>query len=324
VASFTDVNRSGGNSNIDYATTDDMPRSFSADPNLYNRAYSKLKEKIGERAAVGIALAEAHQSMEMISHRLIQMVKFTSAISRGRFGDASDALGLRKKANAYGRGRLRAGSKGFANRYLEYHFGWQPLLQDIYDSAEALSSPILPHDAVISVKGRWNSESHERTASGGIIGDHWTSTSTEQIIRMKCGVQVSNPNLALAQQLGLINPATIVWEKVPYSFVLDWFVNVADFLASYTDFAGLTLIKPHRTIFTRYVLSESRRTVYPPSDGYDHETSSFISWTKTSVVTERILGSFPGPELTVRRWKSPSPVRGLTAVSLLLQKLRKS
>jgi hypothetical protein len=35
---------------------------------------------------------------------------------------------------------------------------------------------------------------------------------------------------ALASALGLMNPAKIVWNAIPFSFAVDWFVNVAGWL----------------------------------------------------------------------------------------------
>lgn len=38
---------------------------------------------------------------------------------------------------------------------------------------------------------------------------------------------------SLAATLGLNNPVGIYWEKIPFSFVVDWFVNVGDFIENY-------------------------------------------------------------------------------------------
>jgi hypothetical protein len=39
--------------------------------------------------------------------------------------------------------------------------------------------------------------------------------------------------------VGLLNPATVAWELVPYSFIADWFVPVGDYLTGLTADCGL-------------------------------------------------------------------------------------
>jgi hypothetical protein len=51
--------------------------------------------------------------------------------------------------------------------------------------------------------------------------------------------RLSNPSLAQLNGTGLLNPALLYWELMPYSFVVDWFIPVGDVLASLTAGLGL-------------------------------------------------------------------------------------
>jgi hypothetical protein len=125
---------------------------------------------------------------------------------------------------------------------------------------------------------------------------------------MAVDVRVDNPNLHLAQQLGFINPLSVAWELVPFSFVVDWFGNVGQVLASFSDFAGLSQVNPRTTTFQKTTKLTQTYTGYVAN----HE----------SVYVTRIT-SIVGPVLIRSQWKGISPVRGLTACSLLLQALGK-
>jgi hypothetical protein len=122
---------------------------------------------------------------------------------------------------------------------------------------------------------------------------------------------VSNPNLYLASQLGFVNPAAIAWELVPFSFVVDWFVNVGEFLNNFTDLWGLTVTDPYTSILCTGVGQFSG--LWNSDPGY--------SVTYTNVYCSRST-SLSGAALRVRPWKGVSPVRAATAISLLVQQLR--
>lgn len=48
-----------------------------------------------------------------------------------------------------------------------------------------------------------------------------------------------NPGLRQLNGLGLLNPALLWWELLPYSFVVDWFLPVGDVLTSLTAGIGM-------------------------------------------------------------------------------------
>jgi len=45
----------------------------------------------------------------------------------------------------------------------------------------------------------------------------------------------------LAKQLGLTNPVQVLWDAVPMSFVVDWFLPVNKYLSSFDASLGVTL-----------------------------------------------------------------------------------
>jgi hypothetical protein len=207
--------------------------------------------------------------------------------------------------------RFKRGAKSFGDNYLEFHFGWEPLVKDIWSAAHiALEDPF---------KGLGKRFKSAATAKGvTTLGNKnsryavWRELTWKESVCLRANIQVTNPNLHQLQQMGLLNPAVVLWELVPYSFVLDWFVNVGDTLSSFTDFAGLTL---SYSSSTRLIRCKENKFYNYPWVPYPRGTVDHVSLVRS-------LG-IPKPQLAFKEVKLPSVTRGLTAVSLLTQFLRR-
>ncbi len=300
---------------------------------LIARSYARLVEQVGKAVQGGVATAEGRQAVGMIAQRMGQMTSFTRNIFRGRFGLAAGALGLewtsrnvrRKIFTPIPPPRLlrqpkylaRESVRSLSNIYLEFHFGWVPLMKDIHDAMEVIQHPIKPH----RVKGsattfrpdprpgllRTEDATHVRieTCTG-----QWKTTFTQ-----RAEIIVSNPNLAKMQQWGVVNPLSIAWELVPFSFVLDWFVNVGDYLNSLTDFAGLTLRYPHKTMFSRYA---GARSISMQAKNPNVSNTSMEQGLYEAQFCNRSY-YIEGPTIALKESKPWGYRRGLAATSLLMQ-----
>jgi hypothetical protein len=265
----------------------------------FNAAYSQFKAQLGEAASLSVTVAEHKQALLMIERRASQLYKFVRDLRRLNFSGASKALGLQKPPR-----NLKRNAKSFSSNYLEFHFGWVPLVKDIGQAVEVLQRGIPP----FFIRGRGRSRLSKWTESYS-TSYFWKADFQEQCsCQIGAFVDVTNPNLWRANQLGFVNPALVAWELVPFSFVVDWFVNVSDFLGQFTDFYGLTLSKPRTT----YLQLSEKSELYAPR-------GKATSW--KSVDLERSL-SIAGPALRVRNPWTLSPRRGLAAISLLIQRMR--
>lgn len=264
----------------------------------YNKAYERLKEGLRDSAELAVSLAERKQAMSMMSQRLLQIADFTLAIKQGRFNKAAEVLGVSRRQLR--RINLRSGAKSASSNYLEFHFGWSPLVGDIGNAINFLQAPIPP----VKVRGSATSKSQDVFSNPA---PWWWRRQCDYKVtwRLGCEVAVDNPNLWLANSLGFVNPATVAWELVPFSFVVDWFVNVSDFLSGFTDFAGLTVVRPYRTRFW------SVSHLFTQYDDYSY----WGDWTGT----QRWVDDLPGPSLTVRAPWRLSARRGAAAAALLVQ-----
>lgn len=203
-----------------------LPPDFSWGP-LDSAAYSKFNGKLRKgSASMGVTLASWKQSRDMIVNRSSHLSKTLDAsISRLR-GDK----GAREK--------LRRNRQPTASQVLEVEFGWMPLFQDFKAALTTVCKDGIPPEWVTSrarssiMWSQSGTESNPRIRES-MDGTVWVTYSAK--------VQISNPNLWLLNRLGLINPATIVWDLIPWSFVVNMFLNVNAMISSITDEVGLDI-----------------------------------------------------------------------------------
>lgn len=272
-------------------------------------AYKKFRDALGDSSQLAANYAEREKSVQMIAKRGRQLTDFVRSLKHGDFTRAGRLIGLLEHVKYPKSWQQR--SKNFGSLFLEAHLGWEPLVKDIYNACDVLQRPV----PALRITGYGRADGQKQiTLQTTGYPTQYGSTQEYRFdhvgVRLLADVYVDNPNLWLANQLGLINPAAWIWELATLSFVVDWFVTVGDFLGSLTDFAGLKLIEPTTTYF------QTRRT-YRDTPTYGQYSAG------ECVRVERVKGiSTPG--LDVRPFKGFSPIRGLTAVSLLTQALTSS
>jgi len=274
-----------------------------------NRSYEKLRGKIYEKVGAGVDFAEYKQSVRMIASTATTLWRAYRAVKQLRFGDAATAL--RMKFLPKGVSKF----KSAGNNWLEFHFGWEPLFKDIHEALEVINDPVKSFEyerARVKDEIRQNGR-----VSFGATFHLWDARgyqSCTQGARVKFSKPGTNHTL---DQWGISNPASIVWELVPFSFVVDWFVNIGDFLDSQTDFAGMQLESTYCTL--KLDMTENVIGVGSPM-GVGQP--SWVSGSSIRYVNVSRSTSLSGVTLAVKKIKPPSVTRAATAISLLLQGMR--
>ncbi len=305
-----------------------------------NTARERFISKMKGSAGLGVDLIEYRQSMSMIERRATQFFDAIRVLRKGNISGAATILKIyhhpsyhrlvkdmtlrgELKRNAYKkrivatrkyqRRLITSGDKAFADLFLELHFGWEPIVHDVYDCVDILSRPI--------PAGRFKGSHSDvlRDTRVDVPFPGGTNTS-EHYIRchtiVGATVRMNNPNIALANQVGVINPASLLFEVIPYSFVLGWFVNIQSFLESFTDTAGYTITDAYvQTTVMDNMTYYSADTFYnrPPWN-----SPLVYRFAQRSVSSNRTLG-LPGVTLKTVDSVTLSPTRALTAVALLIQ-----
>lgn len=241
-----------GPSSLFGANTDDFPSDHPGD-DPYNKAVSRLLDQVGlSKGSAAVSLAEADKTAKHIAHTADRLVKSFLALRKGRLGDFAEILGLATKNSeirAFGNRWKRKRTQGLdmrqfaANSWLEYSYGWKPLIKDTFDLAENLSETFTKYDGVVRIvkaSAKTVRDYREEWFSGA-YRDWFNRRDTKITNRVRLTVRYAVPDGAnsYANVFGLLNPLSVAWELIPYSFVADWFLPIGDFLNGLTAYNGL-------------------------------------------------------------------------------------
>lgn len=266
------------------------------DPVAVNRVYEKFVKKIHDPVSMGVLLAERREASDSILKRVGTLRKAWSELRRGRFRNFLKVLDVPPLEKH--RGVVRVRGKQASAYWLEYWFGWSPLISDVYKAVELLDSDY-PSLAVSVVSG------NSRHVKEGDLA-RWDERT---VCKIQADVSVSNEMLYRANQYGVINPALIAWELVPFSFLVDWFIPVGNYLRSYTDFVGLSV----RNVSAAYLVRGDMEY------GWNLNRGGYPVTSKSVFTAFSRLTSLPGPSITAAIPTRLSNTRAATAISLLVQ-----
>jgi len=299
----------------------------------YNRAYARLQDKIGDRSGWAENIAQAGKARDMFNGRAEQLSLFAQALRHGSPRQAFDVFLHSSTYAGWGDGVRhefhqrhpaprpgnRQTAKSGASMFLEGEYGWRPMWSDLMSSWETLNSDPGTRRVYATCssprRGIYRSVIH--SPNGGFNSTYRDGTGT-QTWRVGADVRVSNPNFYLLSRLGIIDIA-LPFKLIPYSFVLNWFVNIEQKINSFQDWFGLAVTRSYNTSYARGAFRGTATVIV---------NGSLPSWERTfttddkSFVEMRRTSGIPGPSLIVKPFKGFSVERGAQAIALLVNLLK--
>lgn len=282
--------------------------SMNAIPtNIYNRLSTEVMLKVGsKKASIGQAIAESKEAIHLLFHSAITLFTAFKAAKKGNFRKVMKTLGVSFRS-------LR--SKSIAGKWLELQFGWLPLMQDIHDTAQLIQKGFREKTHLAS-----NIRVLKDTQGDSpyIDGNYEFHTEGSARYTMKVFYEIDPSVLRQLGEAGLINPVEIAWELVPFSFVVDWFLPVGNFLDALAAPLGVQFIAGYYSIYTEATFRELSPTNAP---AYSHLLSN-TRWQKCELMGFRryTLAGFPRAALY---WKDPFSANHLAdTLALVRQRTR--
>lgn len=185
--------------------------------NDINKGLSKLSEKIkGHDFNLAVNAAQIGQVTDMVVDTLRTFRNTMKYIRRGDIANAARQLGTGPRRN-----RFR--SKSISGRWLELQYGWLPLCSDVFEASKAIEAANSVRTKRFRASIRRGADFNASQGPGtysGIGRNQGILSYTTELLEIP----------SAARNLGLLDPATVAWEVIPFSFVVDWFIPIGTYI----------------------------------------------------------------------------------------------
>lgn len=216
--------------------------------NVVNRADTECLVKLGsKKAEIALTLAEAKKSFDLLVDGATTLFRVAIAVKRGNIPLALRTLGVNPR--------------GIGKRYLQYVYGVKPLAYDIYGAYRFFSEGLETRPRIKATR-----TVREQFQVDGPLG--WKSrmgkyNTGSLSVRTHLEAVLTDQYLHAANSAGILNPASVLWELTPWSFVIDWALPIGTLIEACTAASGLVFHSGWRT-----AVLESEGDWYQPAPSW--------------------------------------------------------
>jgi hypothetical protein len=190
--------------------------------NIIAKILSKVK---GHSWNMAVDLAQGKQTLDLLTGTLGSLGRSVMALRHGDFATAARQLGASPRPT-----RLKP--TDISGRWLELQYGWLPLLGSCYEASKAFEA-ISNGPRTAKFKSGFSKTAVKSYSAGPLL--------TKQKFRYNYGLTFEmKEEMSVERQLGLLDPLSVAWELVPYSFVVDWFVPIGTYLSNLNQLGSLS------------------------------------------------------------------------------------
>jgi hypothetical protein len=262
---------------------------------------NRLLEKIQNTTIdIGTILGESLETIRYVGYRGAQIARFGLSVVTGRWGSALKQIGISKRSfNKLRRQHIKR--TGFdsgsfaAAALLEYNFAIKPLVNDVASIAEVYMDPdtVARRLRLVSSTSLPYKDSYSRSDAHSV-----TNHSISGVFRGKVVYRITNPEKVTQRAFGLHSASRVVWELIPFSWLVDYVVNIGDFINACTATQGLAF--SHGTY--SFKGTEKVTNLYSRSFPYNGSSSMNEAYKSQAIYQgycRRVMSSFPRPSLKV-------------------------
>lgn len=313
-------------------TSSPVPDVSSTWDEALQKAYASVN---GQCMQLLVDLAELHKTLALLEDLAAKSLQFLTAPDSLRRRTEKQVRNARRRAGGTRKGTsgkvlgaaagLFNAAKGGSSLWLQYRYGIQPLMLSVRDARKAILQAIENIEGLrITGRGASNFDFQaSNVLSGTTVGEFglvglnqpWSKTHTQNVsVRYRAGVTARvafSANRAFGTDITSLPEAT--WELVPYSFVVDWFVNVGDWLRSLNlgpdvHILGSWVVETKVTVdtytyrrFSCSVQAGSGSSAYSGtiSGGSAYRNDTYMAKVRTPNVGRPILPSFRAEKLSL-------------------------
>ncbi len=207
-----------------------------------------------------------------------------------------------------------------ADLWLQYQYGWKPLLSDVFGAADEAQNSVQKGLTSFTASSMRRAEGQTIQYSLGGSGS-WEGFKNlngkwacKYGLVLDCGLTTPER----LQRWTSLNPVSIAWELIPYSFVVDWFYDIGGYLRAVESSLvnDVSFVSGYKSTIRAYEYSPfiEWKNVNAGGGIYNGQCSGHNKYVKFE---RTILGSYPLPN--VPRFKSDLGATRLTSAAALLQ-----
>jgi len=194
----------------------------------------KLASNIrGHSFNAGTFIAQGHQLVAQSVSTISALYRSYRHLRRGDLSSALKLLGLTPGQRKSKDLQKKLSTGDVSGAWLAMQYGWLPFLSDVYESAKAFEVLTQPRQLKFTA-----------TRSKRVFNDPSASTPNyrckgynDRSIRY---VYLIKENLSAYDSLALLDPLSVAWEVTPWSFVVDWFIPIGNYLEAKNVFSNVT------------------------------------------------------------------------------------
>lgn len=252
-----------------------------------------------EAIDIGSALAEIMETAHHFASRAGQLVSFAIAVKRGKWRRALDALGINER-------RFNTSAKNarhIAELYLEYQWAIRPVIKDI-DSAVKLHKFGLSHLPLMTIaaKGKVKIDIDEETVTGTSFQSEKKTVTLKgrQFNTTKVFALINDVEVIAEKALGVDSIVPGIWEFLPFSWLVDYAVDVSGLIDAWTGTKGLSFQSGYRS--TKLILKAETQLERDDSSLPDDYVGHKFVYDKHYIdrcngYRRSLLTTFPNPSL---------------------------
>lgn len=242
----TEQSRTPGSVSISWSNgTCDVARSTGAYWEEYTTMYASVPAVDPNRITevVNNAVAESKNSALDLLTNLSEAAELGHMV-KSNFNSIADMMeDTAERASKLARLRRKPWEVGkiFGNLWLQYRYGWMPI---VYSTRDAISQNAkkFTRDQLVSGTSAYHQTINESRTTTFASGDcDITVISNVSGTRTYRGFAYARVTSDTAYK-NKLDPLVTGWELLPYSFVVDWFIGVNSYLQAISPFQGAGVV----------------------------------------------------------------------------------
>lgn len=227
--------------------------------------------------------------------------------------------------------------KDLSNRYMELRYELRPLLYEIRDFKSAVNALKKKHDrqtfrhteSLNAEDISFQTHDFSDTYGGNVV--YWQDVVTSLVkrkVQVSAGFLTELEDIDPAQIFGADDLLESAWELVPFSFVVDWFLNAGEKIAAWTPEKGTMILASWLTV--KQTIDQSTSIAGSITSTYAANPYSRIdsaTYSVTGGIQEKTIGYVrtPSPSMNILpRFKVRLNAFKLTDLGIILTNLVRS